>query len=100
MDWNRAWVPVTLCGVVFLMQAVLVFRLYASGRARAPKKPMQEVIFDAGGLIFLTGIQALLIRSLFKSYVGDSWISTLIIIGIVVVVLGVLINLLTFRRKT
>lgn len=100
MDWNRAWVPVVLCGIVMLMQVLLVVRLYASSRVRKPKTPPQEVIFDAGGLIFLTGIQALLVRSAFKSYRGDSWISTLIIIGMSAVVLGVLINLLNFRRKT
>lgn len=93
------WIPSALCAVVTAFQVCVVVRLVASLRSRARRSAPQEFIFDVGALVFLTGMQALLVHSILKSYVRTSWISGLIIAGIVIVVCAISLNVVSLARK-
>lgn len=99
MDLSRGLVPTILCAIVTLMQILAAMRLYSSIRSQKTKLPLSQLIFDIGAVVFLTGMQILLVRSVIRSYWGDSLASTLVIIGIMAVVLAVLLNVINLWRR-
>jgi|SRR5215472_668170 len=91
-------IPIILCVVVAGLQLQLLRRLSTWSRTSATASK-QELLFDIGAFIFLTAIQALLLRSFLQLTSGSTWIAVLIMAGIAIVVIAISFNVATLVQR-
>lgn len=92
--WVNALLLITFCLIIGVMQVLTALRLRnaytpsAAGR----RSRVQEKIFDLGALVFLTGLQALLVYSMLGKSANRIWSAGAIVGGIALILLAIIIN--------
>lgn len=98
MDRLGRFIPIFLCVLVAMLQLRLAVHCKEFSRSR-PTGSSQKFLFDVGAFIFLTGIQALLLRSFLGLRSGDTWIAVVLMSGIAIVIAAISLNLGSLLRR-